>query len=365
MKILRLFGILTLATVLLVGSVGSVLAQEAEVTGVIVDVNTVLKTITIAPKGGGTEITLDLTGIDITKDGESAKIKDLSEGDRVDAVYDPETNQAVNVVAESPPRGSFGITNTVSIGATGEGSFLLETKWGAMEVFVTENTTYHIPTVVPPWQTWAVLGEVLEDGDHVAILFTEPAASHIAQRIMVLPHSPVNDHTVGIIIEVADNTVTIEDKEGNEVTIDIPEGVSVEEVGKFVTIISKKQRGRNPMAKAVERVERVIERLNRHMEKAEARVAKGEIDEEEGSKDIERLKGLLQANHERHYAVLERVSNKFEARFAPEHPARLAIERAKENAKKGYEKAREAIEKGKGESKPEGAGPPEGKGKPE
>lgn len=103
MKIFRLFGALILAVVLLVCNVSGVSAQEsADVTGVIVEVTE--STIKIAPKGGGAEITLDLTGAEVMKDGEPAKIENLTKGDRVDAVYDPETNQAVNVIAESPPR---------------------------------------------------------------------------------------------------------------------------------------------------------------------------------------------------------------------------------------------------------------------
>ncbi|MBA7700969.1 hypothetical protein ES703_109695 [subsurface metagenome] len=350
MKILQLFGVLTLAVTLLVGSAGSVSAQEsAEVTGVIIDVNPAEETITIAPKGGGTEITLKLTGIEIMRDEVIVGIDALSEGDRVEAIYNPETNQALSITAESPPRGSFGITDNVSIGAEGEGSFTLETKWGTIEVFVTDNTTYHIPTYVPPWQTWEELGElVLEGGDRVAILFTEPAADHIAQRIMVLPHSPLNNHTAGIIIEVTNNTITIENNEGNIFTFDLPEDFPEAKVGELVTVISKRLRGiMNPVAKASVNVERISERLNRQMENIARRVAKGEIDEEGGNKDIEHLRGLLEANYERHCTVLERVSTRFEARFGEDHPARLAIERHKENARERYEKHLEAIEKGK------------------
>jgi len=183
-------------------------------------------------------------------------------------------------------------------------------------------------------------------------LFTEPAADHIAQRIMVLPHSPVNDHSVGIIIEVGDNTITIEDNEGNTFAFNLPEDFPEAKVGELVTVISKRLHGiMNPVAKASVGVEKIFERLNRQIENIARRVAKGEIDEE-GSKDIERLEGLLKANYERHVATLERVSERFETRFAPDHPARLAIEGAKENAKKGYEKTLEVMEKGKGESKP-------------
>ncbi len=368
MKILQLFGVLILSVALLGSSASSVLAQEeTEVSGVIVEVNTAENKITIAPKGGGTEIILDLTGIDIIKDGESVGIEALGKGDRVEVVYDSETEKALSITVESPPRGSFGIIDNVSIGADGEGSFMLETKWGTIEVFVTGTTIYHIPTLVPPRQTWEELGEpALEGGERVAVSFIEPAADHIAQRVMVLHHTPVNDHTAGIIIEVADNTITIEDKEGNTFTFDIPEDFPESKVGELVTIVSKRLRGiMNPVAKASVGVEKIFERLDRQIGNIARRVAEGEIDDEEGNKNIERLKELLTANYERHYAVLERVSTKFEARFAEDHPARLAIERHKESAKNRYEKHLEAMGEDKGESKPEGAGPPEGKGKPE
>ncbi len=279
--------------------------------------------------------------------------------------------------AEASPRGAFGTTSTVSIGDDGEGSFQLETKRGPIEVTVTSDTKYHLPTLVPPWQTRAELGEpALEDGNRVAILLTVPAADHVAQQVMILPQRPVNDHTAGVIIEVTDNTITLEDKDGNTFTFTLPEGFPESKVGDLVTVISKRLRGiMNPVARASVGVEKIQERLNRQIEKIALRVAGGEVDEATGSKDIERLKELLKANYERHHAVLERISEKFEARFAADHPARLAIERHKENAQQRYEKHLAAIEKdndgakpestGPSKGKPEGAGSPKGKGKPE
>lgn len=269
--------------------------------------------------------------------------------------------------AETSPRGAFGTSSTMSIDDDGEGTFQLETKRGPIEVTVTSNTKYHIPTLVPPWQTWAELGEpALEGGNRVAILLAEPAADHVAQKVMILPQRPVNDHTAGVIIEVADNTITLEDKNGNTFTFTLPEGFPESKVGDLVTVISKRLRGiMNPVARASVGVEKIQERLNRQIEKIALRVAGGEIDETTGNKDIERLKELLKANYERHYAVLERISEKFEARFAAGHPARLAIERRKENAQQRYEKHLAAIEKSNGGGKPESAGPSKGKGKPE
>ena len=107
-------------------------------------------------------------------------------------------------------RGLFGKVESVDIGGDGGGVIGLK---DAEPLTVTENTTYHIPAFVPPWQTWAELSDegkqCVQNATRIAVLLAKPATERIALKVMVIPQRPVHAHRVGVVISIEDNTITI------------------------------------------------------------------------------------------------------------------------------------------------------------
>ena len=267
MKILRLFGVLTLAAALLVGSVGSVFAQEE------------------AEEGGLFGI---LAGINVDEAG-------------VGYIY-------VGVNAEE----------LVEVSTTAETECVMPGEGTVPLAYILEN-----------------FAEALEAGElEVAVQIREKDGVAVVVKLLVEPLTPVNNHHSGVVTSIEDGIITIVDKEGNEVTFDIPEGVSGGEIGQFVSTIGRRQPGiKNPIALAHVGVDDISGRLNRHLEAAEA-----EGDEER----IGELEALLEKNSTWHLEVLDRVLAKFLDRFGEDHPATLAIQHAREVSTRGYEQAFEA-----------------------
>ena len=237
------------------------------------------------------------------------------------------------------PRGLFGTVVKVTIvDQDGNGSITLE---DAESVNVNSDTRYHIPTFVPPWQTWGELSDegrefYVEGADRVAILLAEPmaepASERIALKVMVIPQHPVHSHQVGVVVSVDGDTVTIVNKAGQEVTITLPEGVELTP-GEFVTLVAGRFANQVRLrALAAHEIKQLANRLRNHMEAAQ------------GPKDFGRLSTLLERAYERHMMVMERIKAKFEKRYPGQTEAIEAIEQAIENWKTNRENALQRME---------------------
>ncbi len=232
-------------------------------------------------------------------------------------------------------RGLFGTVVKVTIvDQDGNGSITLE---DAESVNVNPDTRYHIPTFVPPWQSWTELSDeerefYVQGADRVAILLAEPASARTALKVMVIPQHPVHSHQVGVVVSVDGDTVTIVNKAGQEVTITLPEGVEVTP-GEFVTLVAGRFANQVRLrALAAYGIKQLASRLRNQMEAAQ------------GPKDFDRLNALLEKAYERDMRVLERIKAKFEKRYPGQTGAIAAIEQAIENWKTNREGALQRIE---------------------
>jgi hypothetical protein len=217
-------------------------------------------------------------------------------------------------------RGLFGTVDNITIAEDGTGTISLinvkpvsNSEDGAAEIAVTENTTYHIPTVTTyltggAWQTWDELTdnstELVLDANRVAILLTEPATDQIAQKVMIVPEKNLYryryQHRVGVVVEVDGNTATVAQKNGEQFTVQLGEGVEVE-AGQFVIMVTERASGETQL-KAVHcyRLQNMVERLKGHIE--------GSLNQQ----DYNRAKERLQASYERHIAVMEQIQTKLQ-----------------------------------------------------
>src|SRR4030042_5846342 len=145
-------------------------------------------------------------------------------------------------------RGLFGTLDNITIAEDGAGNIEItnvkpidSTADGTANITVTENTTYHIPTVTTgltggAWQTWDQLTdeskEVVLDANRVAILLTEPATDQVAQKVMIVPAKKLYrhryQHRLGVGVDVEGDTATVAQRNGEQITVQLGHGAEVE-----------------------------------------------------------------------------------------------------------------------------------------
>jgi len=278
-------------------------------------------------------------------------------------------------------RGFSGTVTAVDLDA---GTMTVETAEGELiTVALTEDTTVRLPS----GNVQSVLEVELKEGALVAILAeVGEDDSFTALWTLVKPERPQVEHLLGTIISIEGNLTTIVDAQGNEHTVEMPgqalQGLQVGDMTTFVVGRPSADDGDDDpdlVAHAAVTAKQIQERVAAHAtalwERAEARDAPVD-DAEERIQFLSDLMGIIQTHVDGVLTiVLERV---------PE-PAKAAIERAREQARIGFEQAKGAIERqgqdnngGKPEwtgpsdndntsdnGKPEWAGPPGGESEDE
>lgn len=212
-------------------------------------------------------------------------------------------------------RGIFGTVQSIVMtdNTTGVGTVTLTNVKPAtadnasVEIQVTENTTYNIPTVtVQPtqrWQTWQQLtpeSRSLILGAHrVAILLTEPAGN-VAAKVMVIPAGYLAyryHHHLGVVVAVSDNgTATIAEKKGEQITVTLGEGVQLA-VGQFVVVVTDSSGGTQLKAIKAYRIDKIVDRFEGYLE--------GSLTEA----DFDNVTALIQQTQQKHIAYLQSVQD--------------------------------------------------------
>jgi hypothetical protein len=184
---------------------------------------------------------------------------------------------------------------------------------GTADLTVTENTTYHIPTVTTAltggaWATWDQLTEdsqaIVLDANRVAILLTEPATDQIAQKVMIIPAKKLYQHRyqhrLGVVVSVEGDTATVAQRNGEQFTVQLGEGTEVE-AGQFVIMVTDRTTNETQLrAVHAYRVDRMIDRFEGYLE--------GSLTQ----KDFDEATAMLQAAHEKHIALMEQIQNRLE-----------------------------------------------------
>ncbi len=158
---------------------------------------------------------------------------------------------------------------------------------GGEIVTTDENTRFLVPGVEN-----ASLADIAP-GDRVAVIALEfEDGSLLAVDVLLTPEKPVdNDHVIGVVTGTEDGLVTITDNEGNEITIELPEGATAA-IGDLLTIVSSPGKGADKRsAKAIAAIDDVIDRLV-----ADIQEATGEA--------LERLRALLENNGDEQLTAL-------------------------------------------------------------
>ncbi len=225
--------------------------------------------------------------------------------------------------AQLPPGEHRGMFGTVT--ALGADSITLDTAQGPATVKVDQNSKLRLPG-----KDTATLADV-KVGDRLAVLATKQGAVLTALVIMVVPGQPQNQHKTGVITDIKGISITITDKDGNSLTLDVPGDAAGLALGKLITgVVRNDPKTGKPIARELHEVGKVIERLTDNVRKAEKEDGQRGKDKEQ---DLQRLRKLLDDNMTREQSILREVMER-----VPDQ-AKSHIKDAMEHARKAHEEA--------------------------
>jgi len=293
-------------------------------------------------------------------------------------------------------RGFSGIVTAIDLE---EGTMTVETAEGELiTVVLTEDTRVRLPS--GDVHSAAQVG--IEVGASVAVLAEVDDGSLTALWTLVKPERPQVLHLLGTIISMEGNLITIVDAQGNEHTVGMPgqalQGLQVGDMTTFVVGRPGDDSDANGddddgdangddddgdangdedpdlVAHAAVTARQIQERVAAHATALRERAEAGGVPVYDAEERIQFLSELMDIIQQHVHGVLTIVLDK-----VPEQ-ARGAIERAREQARIGFEHAKAAIQRqgspaGAGapddndntsdNGKPEDVGRPEGAGPPE
>ncbi len=141
--------------------------------------------------------------------------------------------------------------------------------------------------------------EDVSEGDRiVGSIHVGTDGTTVADKLLVIPDltKSITRHILGVILEQQDGAVVIQDRDGDTVTIDVPEGVDVPATGTVVTAVAQLDRSTGRMlAQAFDRVEDAVLRL----QEAKDRVTDSDLKDE--------LEERLERARDQHLSALERA----------------------------------------------------------
>ncbi len=242
-------------------------------------------------------------------------------------------------------RGLFATVENITVDEWGVGTMSLVNVKGSEGVetltLVADNgTLYHMPTFAP-WQCWGDLSADLAAsgdpdrtqpvvaGDRIAVSLDEPFVAGeeaVASKVMtVIPGRHMHRHQLGVVARVEGDSVTIVDREGEQIEMTLRSGLDVEP-GQFVVMVANRE-GNEVQLRAMEahRAGDMIERFKGYMYQAL------------GQDDLDRASGLLEQAHERHMNLLQGMQSKLQDRNQERLAA--AVGQAIDNEQSCYQEA--------------------------
>ncbi|MCH7734454.1 MAG: hypothetical protein IH961_04480 [Chloroflexi bacterium] len=188
--------------------------------------------------------------------------------------------------------GLTGLFGTVV--AIGSDSMTLGTDDGVVILKVAANTSFKVAG------DEGALSDIKE-GDRIATTVLKTAGDNlVAENLLVRPRSGAQTrHIVGVVLEAAEDRLTLVDRSGKIITLDFPAGQELPAVGEAVTVVARKDELTNRLiARATERLEQTIARIE---------VALRQIEQTGSGPESEKgrlLRSLIEENSRRHLTAL-------------------------------------------------------------
>ena len=206
-----------------------------------------------------------------------------------------------------------------------------------IDLAITSNTRI----MAPPIQVASV--GYIKFGERIAVLASVSEGKYTALQIVVIPGQPVKRHIQGMVMDIKDSQVTLIERNGKVLIMQLAQGVAAPAIGQFIIATVEE----NPVTKEMrllvyEVSEKLLEKLEKHLGKIENREPKDADEEREKGKDLEKLEEILNRNADRHLETLQRVLDK-----APEQ-AKAALSKVLDRAKERKDDIKNKVEKRKG-----------------
>lgn len=228
-------------------------------------------------------------------------------------------------------RGVFG-----SVTAKGDKTLTLLVSGGETLVLtVNERTQFQLPG-----KAGATFGDI-GTGIRVAALVRRDTDGLTALKVMPMQNEPQREHRVLTVVEVNGRTLTAQDAQGNQITVELGREMNPDLAGQLTTFIGERsQQSDRFKANAEVKIEGIVERLEAHSSRLqeEAGAETNEAARMRKEQDASKLMDRLEANRQRHLNRLEQVIVK-----APLE-ARHALEQARERFKAQQAEARARFE---------------------
>ena len=210
---------------------------------------------------------------------------------------------------------------------------------GTVELSLIDETTVSVPGKEP------ATTKDLKVGDKVAVMAFDQSGHLTARQVRLVPEKSDHQHRTGVVVAVTGTTITIQDEEGTQTVINVPPGVTKEDVGHLLIVVTRGgPAGQRDSLVASVTAERLKERLVSLAEKRAAEEARTDSQRRRQEEDINTIRSSVDRIATRQAVVLDRV-----LRRAPE-AAQAGIRRALENADKKTAEAMKKVDEAKGKA---------------
>ena len=260
-------------------------------------------------------------------------------------------------------RGLFGTVAVVDLDDQGIGTIHLENVKcieGADNMTLTcdNSTTYHIPTFRPASQTWTGwadsdvdLTDYLKADARIAVLLTEPLTNEtvepVAAKIMLIPgkstYQPQYRHRLCVLAGVDGNMARILDRNGQEATVEVPEGAQLREGQLMIMVTNKFNNEVQYRLAAVNKAGDLFARFHNQLQAAESQQVANQIG------------ATAQQAHERQMGTLECLQAKLQEQNREQLAA--AVGQAIEDAEGHYQQTNHLQEQICNQLRTSGSGP--------
>lgn len=175
----------------------------------------------------------------------------------------------------------------------------------------------------------------LQVGSRVAVLAEGSGSSWTALRVMPIEAQPQWQHKVITVVSVSGNTVTGQDENGNQVTVQLNHQANANLEGQVVTFVGKSNASGQFESSADVTINNLIARLQAHVKqlKAQAQTSTSAQAKSKINAQLDLTTGALKADIQHHLDVLTQVSARVPVQ------ARASIQNALKAASNDYAKA--------------------------
>ncbi len=221
----------------------------------------------------------------------------------------PTATSTVDATATPTSQAKHGYFGDVT--AKDSGSFTIQTPQGnSLDIQVDGQTQYRDPGVATPTIDSVTVGA------RVAVLAESSGSTTTALQVMVIPGHPQSQHLVLTVVSVNGNTLTGQDTNGNQVTVQMGQPVDPSLVGQTITFIGRPGTQSNQFdAHAQVNIDQIVSRLQNQIQQLKTASQSDPAKQQMLDRIQERLADNMQQHLDQLAQVRARVPQQAQAAF--------------------------------------------------